>query len=302
MTKDKAVVTIPDVVAHRGYSGQYPENTMISYEKAIENDATALEGDIRLTKDGEIVMMHDMTLNRTTTGTGTIGQVNWHGYIDSLVTKTDPPQPIPRFKEVVQLMLRQDVIDKNMYMIVDIKFDNPIAILNAMHDLLKAEFADHMSTLARQLVIGIWHVDFLKTTQALFPDFKICFIGLSLDAARKYFFDAADLLSMPFAALADKEGHDFIQEAHARGKRVATWTVNDVEQMHECLAMGVDAVVGDHVEIMVKQLREKVSSLSVDEYADYITKSTYLSHRRTRVYFYFLKKAMHYASRGYIGM
>lgn len=77
--------------------------------------------DIRLTKDGEIVMMHDMTLNRTTTGTGTIGQVNWHGYIDSLVTKTDPPQPIPRFKEVVQLMLRQDVIDKNMYMIVDIK-------------------------------------------------------------------------------------------------------------------------------------------------------------------------------------
>lgn len=68
---------------------------MISYEKAIENDATALEGDIRLTKDGEIVMMHDMTLNRTTTGTGTIGQVNWHGYIDSLVTKTDPHNLYP---------------------------------------------------------------------------------------------------------------------------------------------------------------------------------------------------------------
>lgn len=66
-------------------------------------------------------MMHDATLNRTTTGTGKTTECNWEGYIDGLTTKTDPPQPIPRFKEVVNLMLRQDVIDRNMYMIVDIK-------------------------------------------------------------------------------------------------------------------------------------------------------------------------------------
>lgn len=74
-----------------------------------------------MTKDGEIIMMHDMKLNRTTTGVGKVGDVNYHGYIDGLVTKTEPPQPIPLFRDVVKLMLRQDVIDKNMYFVVDIK-------------------------------------------------------------------------------------------------------------------------------------------------------------------------------------
>lgn len=77
--------------------------------------------DIRLSKDGEIVMMHDLTLNRTTTGTGNVGDRDWHGYIDGLTTKTDPPQPIPRFKDIVRLLLRPEVVDRNMYMIVDIK-------------------------------------------------------------------------------------------------------------------------------------------------------------------------------------
>lgn len=89
-------------------------------------------------------MMHDMTLNRTTTGTGNIGQVNWHGYIDGLVTKTDPPQPIPRFKDVVQLMLRRDVIDKNMYMIVDIKV---CMLLLSWQQQMKSTGQRHMLTM-----------------------------------------------------------------------------------------------------------------------------------------------------------
>ncbi|KAI8141191.1 PLC-like phosphodiesterase [Fennellomyces sp. T-0311] len=306
MTKDIAEpnpfthVEKVDVVAHRGFSGQYPENTLLSYEKGVEASATALEGDIRLTKDGEIVMMHDMTLNRTTTGTGKIGECNWHGYIDSLTTKTEPPQPIPLFRDVVKLMLRQDVIDKKMYMIIDIKFDNPLEIMEAVHTLLKTEFGDHMDTLARQLVIGIWHVDFLPKAQEI--GFPICFIGLSLTAARKHFLHTADYLSIPFAALVDSDGHAFIEEAHALGKRVVTWTINDVEQMHECLVLGVDAVVGDHVDKMIKHLWETTESMTPEEYAKHLESSTYLASRKTRMYYYLVKKAMHYASRGYVGM
>lgn len=78
--------------------------------------------DIRLSKDDEIIVMHDLTLDRTTTGTGPVRSQNWHGYIDELTTKVEPTQPIPRFNEVLDLLIQPDVssID-GLYMIVDIK-------------------------------------------------------------------------------------------------------------------------------------------------------------------------------------
>ncbi|CAG8761325.1 17284_t:CDS:2, partial [Acaulospora morrowiae] len=53
-------------VGHRGYSSHYPENTMLSLEQAILLGADGIESDVRLTKDGQVIMMHDTTLDRTT--------------------------------------------------------------------------------------------------------------------------------------------------------------------------------------------------------------------------------------------
>ena len=55
---------------HRGFSGKYPENTMLAFEKAIEVGADGIELDVQLTKDGEIVVIHDETIDRTTDGKG----------------------------------------------------------------------------------------------------------------------------------------------------------------------------------------------------------------------------------------
>jgi glycerophosphoryl diester phosphodiesterase len=60
------------VAAHRGLSSRYPENTMIAFEKAVEAGVDQLETDIRVTKDGELVLHHDYMLDRTTDG---------HGYV-----------------------------------------------------------------------------------------------------------------------------------------------------------------------------------------------------------------------------
>ena len=55
-----------DIIAHRGFSGTYPENTMLSFEKAVENGADAIELDVHLSKDGEVMIIHDEALARTT--------------------------------------------------------------------------------------------------------------------------------------------------------------------------------------------------------------------------------------------
>ena len=54
------------VFAHRGSSGTYPENTMLAFEKAVEEGCDGIELDVQLTKDGQVVVIHDEELERTT--------------------------------------------------------------------------------------------------------------------------------------------------------------------------------------------------------------------------------------------
>lgn len=59
-------------IAHRGYSGVYPENTILAFEKGIEAGCDGIETDVQITKDGQLVLCHDETIDRTTDGTGYI--------------------------------------------------------------------------------------------------------------------------------------------------------------------------------------------------------------------------------------
>lgn len=95
------------VIAHRGDHTEAPENTLAAYQHAIDNEADYVEIDLRTTKDGKLVIMHDATLNRMT---GTNGSVsNW--MFDSLrtlyVKESAHPEwglhKIPTFKEVLNL-------------------------------------------------------------------------------------------------------------------------------------------------------------------------------------------------------
>ena len=60
------------VMAHRGYSGVYPENTMLSFREAVKVGCDAIEMDVHETRDGRLVVIHDERLDRTTDGTGRI--------------------------------------------------------------------------------------------------------------------------------------------------------------------------------------------------------------------------------------
>ena len=60
------------VYAHRGFSGLYPENTMLAFRKAAETSCDGIELDVQITKDGQLVVFHDESIDRTTDGTGFI--------------------------------------------------------------------------------------------------------------------------------------------------------------------------------------------------------------------------------------
>src|SRR5690349_2933071 len=68
----KAARKVREIIAHRGSSSDRPENTLASYRRAIEAGATVTETDMRTTKDGQLVSLHDANLSRTTNGTGLV--------------------------------------------------------------------------------------------------------------------------------------------------------------------------------------------------------------------------------------
>ena len=61
-------------IAHRGFRSRYPENTMLAFRKAVEAGCDGIEFDVHLSKDGEAVIIHDETVDRTTDGTGLVGE------------------------------------------------------------------------------------------------------------------------------------------------------------------------------------------------------------------------------------
>lgn len=66
-----------EVVAHRGAAGYTPENTMAAFQKAVDMDADYIELDVQMSKDGELVVIHDTSVDRTTDGTGKVGELTY---------------------------------------------------------------------------------------------------------------------------------------------------------------------------------------------------------------------------------
>ena len=91
------------VMAHRGDSGKYPENTMLAFEKAAEAGADAIELDVQLTRDGEVVVIHDERIDRTTDGTGFVKDYTYKELAQFNAAKLHPQtaefQRIPAFEE-----------------------------------------------------------------------------------------------------------------------------------------------------------------------------------------------------------
>lgn len=101
------------VIAHRGFSGEYPENTMLSFKKAVEDGCDELELDVQLTKDNVLVIIHDETIDRVTDGTGNVRDYTFEELRKFNVRATFGEKfgfnPIPSFKEYVSWVKDQNV-------------------------------------------------------------------------------------------------------------------------------------------------------------------------------------------------
>jgi glycerophosphoryl diester phosphodiesterase len=229
----------PTVFAHRGASAHAPENTLAAFELALEHGADAIEFDVKLTADGQVVGHHDPSLERTTNGKGRLGDFSlgelkkldagaWFG-------EAWRGERIPTLAEIFE------TVGDKMFMNIELtnyatpfdKLVEKVAELVRRYHMeervLYSSFLPHNLMRAGALTPGL-------------PRGQLALPGPAGWWQRRWGNFLKIQAEHPFSA--DVSAASVIR-AHARGRRVYTWTVNDPDEMRRLQALGVDGIFTD---------------------------------------------------------
>ncbi|OCF41343.1 glycerophosphoryl diester phosphodiesterase [Kwoniella heveanensis CBS 569] len=230
---------------HRGASAHLPENTLASFQAAIKEGCDGIESDVHATSDGVVLMFHDPTLDRTTTGKGLIREQPWSGVIEHVRTTKEPVQPIPLFEELIALLMEPQ--NQHVTLNIDCKMQNDPERLFPEMSRIISTYPNHASTLSPRIILGLWHPLFLPPALKYLPQCRRYHIGFSIPIVKTYFWNHVEGFSMNFSLLMGSEGQKFLKEARENGKEVTVWTVNDANEMRIAMQWGVKAVLTDRV-------------------------------------------------------
>lgn len=244
------------LVAHRGASDIAPENTLAAIRKALDSPADFIEIDIHQTKDGELVLMHDASLNRTTNGKGAIAE-----YSLAEIKKLDAGlwfdstfqnERVPTLEEVLKLVKGRKKLlieikkaDDNFYSGIEAKTLELIRQHRAQQWCVIQSFYD-------DVLEKIWANEFAVVTHKLIIG-KVPFLPLYFDHRPRWGsfekFDRAAAIN-PHRYFATRS---LVKHLHNRGFKTFVWTVDNPQTINSLLAMGVDGV-----------LTNKVSNLTIE--------------------------------------
>ncbi|MBZ5752897.1 glycerophosphodiester phosphodiesterase [Metabacillus rhizolycopersici] len=232
-----------DNVAHRGASAYAPENTISAFDKAVEMKADYIEIDVQRSKDGKLVIIHDTTVNRTTDGTGKVGELTfdqlrsldagswkgeqfageqiptfdevlerYHGKIGILV-ELKAPELYPGIEESVAEKLRERHLDKPQ--------NEKIIIQSFNHESMKK-----MNDLVPKVPIGVLTSSRAHTTEQALQEFS----------------SYADYFNPNYGIVTE----ELVNQVHSLGMKIGSWTVRSQEAADFLLDIKVDAIITDY--------------------------------------------------------
>jgi glycerophosphoryl diester phosphodiesterase len=253
----------PLVIAHRGGAGLWPENTLHAFERAAELGVDVIETDVRATADGELVLFHDETLNRTTDGAGRVRQLTLAelkrldaGYRWSPDGGRSFPLrgrglTVPTLREVFKALpsMRFNIEPKHS----EPSLAAPLCRLIREHGMesrvMVAAFRD---TAMEQFRHECPEVATSASTAEVTG-----FLALQRTGLAGSYGPPMQALQVPeWAGSLRVLSAEFVASAHARNLRVHAWTVNSEDDMRRLLALGVDGVMTDYPDRLIKVLKQ----------------------------------------------
>ncbi|MYX33699.1 MULTISPECIES: glycerophosphodiester phosphodiesterase family protein [Streptomycetaceae] len=211
-------------VGHRGVMGVEPENTLRSFVRAEREDMDQIELDLHLSKDGALIVMHDVKVDRTTDGSGLIGDFTLDELRD---LDAGHGERIPVFEEVL------DAVTKPIQ--AEIKDVAAARVLAAT--MLERDLAGRVDVLS-------FHDEALAEIRELVPDVRTVLVAqgpMGSEIVTRAQAVGAKLVSLSLRRISLA----LVQECHRAGISVISWTVNTPADLALARALGLDGVVTD---------------------------------------------------------
>lgn len=222
------------ITSHRGFSKTTPENTIPSIVKAMEEKADFIEVDIRQTADGELVLLHDESLKRTTGVNKKIWEVDSLFLSDLDAGKWLSPEfagvRVPTLREVFELC--KGKININLDLKYNKKYENFEENVVALIEEYDMEL---------QCVISSTKLSVLDKVKEINPNIKTGYIIYQISDAY-YDNENIDFFSMNSYFISER----VLQLAHSSGKEIHAWTVNSKNELERMNRLGVDNIITDN--------------------------------------------------------
>ncbi|WP_243386387.1 glycerophosphodiester phosphodiesterase [Bacillus kexueae] len=244
------------IIAHRGMSKVYPENTMISFEAAYVAGADGIEFDVQMTKDGELVVIHDEMLDRTTNVTGWIMDYTFEEMkmIDASYkfSAFKGQCPIPTLDEVFKW-----VKGKSRPFIFNIELKNSVVTYPGIGEKIARLIKKYHWT--PYTVLSSFNHYSLVELKKTFPDIEMAILYNEwLYEPWKYCTNIGVEGLHPHYKSLQRE--DIVNQAKKNGVPVRPYTVNKENELKRLMKLGVDAIITDDVEKAYRIRKELVDS------------------------------------------
>lgn len=221
----------PILIGHRGARGLAPENTLLGLDTGIALGCPMVEFDVQLHRTGELFLLHDFMLERTTNGQGLATQMPWQ---QLRALDAGKGQTLPTLDEAL------DLIDARVIANIELKtWDGTAdAVARTLGERLAADYP------AEKLLVSSFHLPELYEFKQRMPQVPVgaLFCGVPLDYAAA----ATELEAASLNLSAEFVDARIVADAKARGLAVYVYTVNTCAELDWLTRMGVDGVFTDY--------------------------------------------------------
>lgn len=238
----------PVLLAHRGFSGKYPENSPLAFQKAVEETAVdGFESDVHITKDGKLVIFHDATLERTSNGTGYIKDHTYEELLALDIGAWKSPnfagEHIWTFEKLLDFCLEAKKC-------LNMELKNYEVFYEELEERVIAAICERK--MQEQVFVSSFNHISMQKFKELCPDIQtgLLYDKPYLDMDRYIERSNADNMHPRYMLLQYQP--ELVDLFHSRGMGVNTWTVNDEETMRDMMARGVDAIISNEADLLCR--------------------------------------------------
>ena len=254
----------PLIFAHRGSSAVLPEHTLPAYLKALEEGADGVECDVRLTRDGHLVCVHDRRLDRTSNGKGRVSRHtlaeldalefgNWAGRANT----DDPPDPDrARLLTLDRLLGAVRDAGREVQVLVETKHptshggdvERALAALLRRHGLEQPRDSDRVA-----VTVMSFSALAVRRMRELAPGLPTALLMELLPSTLRGTLPFGARIAGPGIHLV-KARPRLVRTLQAAGNRVFVWTVNDPDEIDMLIDLGVDGIITDRPAFVLKHI------------------------------------------------